>query len=71
MARSFTGTVVRSTGSWYDVLAGGETHRCRIRGRLRLSGVRTTNPVAVGDEVECEAADDGACAITADRKSVG
>ena len=40
-------------------------HRCRIRGRLRLSGVRTTNPVAVGDEVECEAADDGACAITA------
>lgn len=65
MARSFTGTVVRSTGSWYDVLAGGEAHRCRIRGRLRLSGVRTTNPVAVGDVVECEAADDGVCAITA------
>lgn len=65
MAHSFTGTVVRSTGSWYEVCAEGQTHRCRIRGRLRLGGVRTTNPVAVGDEVACEACDDGSCAITA------
>lgn len=51
----FTATVVRATGSWYEVLtAAGERYRCRIRGRLRLKGVRSTNPVVVGDVVECE-----------------
>ncbi len=65
MEREFTGTVVRSTGSWYEVLCDGEIRRCRIRGRLRLSGLRTTNPVAVGDEVTCAGDDDGTCAITA------
>ena len=51
----FTATVVRATGSWYDVTTPeGESVRCRIRGRLRLKGVRTTNPVVVGDVVECE-----------------
>ena len=51
----FTATVVRATGSWYEVTAAdGATFRCRIRGRLRLKGVRTTNPVVVGDVVECE-----------------
>ncbi len=59
MDRKFTATVVRATGSWYDVLHDGETVRCRIRGRLRLKGVRSTNPVVVGDEVACEA-DEGA-----------
>ena len=48
------GLVVRATGSWYEVLHEGETLRCRIRGRLRLRGVRSTNPVVVGDTVYCE-----------------
>ena len=65
MDRKFTATVVRATGSWYDVLHDGETVRCRIRGRLRLKGVRSTNPVMVGDEVACEA-DEGGDYVIAD-----
>ena len=58
MDKRFAGTVVRATGSWYDVVAeDGTAMRCRIRGRLRLKGVRSTNPVVVGDVVECEAGD--------------
>lgn len=48
-----TGTVIRATGSWYDVAAeNGEVRKCRMRGRMRLRGVRSTNPVVVGDVVE-------------------
>ncbi|WP_418196123.1 ribosome small subunit-dependent GTPase A [Alistipes shahii] len=65
MDRKFTATVVRATGSWYDVLHDGETVRCRIRGRLRLKGVRSTNPVVLGDEVACEA-DEGGDYVIAD-----
>lgn len=65
MDKTFTATVVRATGSWYDVLHAGETLRCRIRGRLRLKGVRSTNPVVVGDEVVCEA-DEGGDYVIAD-----
>lgn len=65
MDRKFTATVVRATGSWYDVLHDGETVRCRVRGRLRLKGVRSTNPVVVGDEVACEA-DEGGDYVIAD-----
>ena len=65
MDRKVTATVVRATGSWYDVLHDGETVRCRIRGRLRLKGVRSTNPVVVGDEVACEA-DEGGDYVIAD-----
>ena len=65
MESRFTATVVRATGSWYDVLHDGETVRCRIRGRLRLKGVRSTNPVVVGDEVACEA-DEGGDYVIAD-----
>ena len=65
MDRKFTATVVRATGSWDDVLHDGETVRCRIRGRLRLKGVRSTNPVVVGDEVACEA-DEGGDYVIAD-----
>ena len=65
MDRKFTATVVRATGSWYDVLHDGETVRGRIRGRLRLKGVRSTNPVVVGDEVACEA-DEGGDYVIAD-----
>ena len=49
----FSGVVVRATGSWYEVLSAGERYQCRIRGKLRLKGVRSTNPVVVGDEVQC------------------
>ena len=65
MDRKFTATVVRATGSWYDVLHDGETVRCRIRDRLRLKGVRSTNPGVVGDEVACEA-DEGGDYVIAD-----
>lgn len=46
------GTVVRSTGSAYTVRTDdGRTTECRLKGRMRLSGSRSTNPVAVGDRV--------------------
>ena len=62
MESRFTATVVRATGSWYDVLHDGAMLRCRIRGKLRLKGVRSTNPVVLGDEAVCEA-DGGDCVI--------
>lgn len=53
------GLVIRATGSWYEVEHDGERLRCRIRGRLRLRGARSTNPVVVGDTVFCECDDKG------------
>ena len=61
----FLGTVVRSTGSWYEVLRDGERVQCRIRGKLRLKGVRSTNPVVVGDVVRCESDEQGEYLISA------
>ncbi len=50
------GTVVKSTGSWYRILsADGTVADARIRGKLRLQGLDTTNPVAVGDHVVIQA----------------
>lgn len=47
------GTVVRSTGSWYQVrLEDGRVLDCRLRGKFRIKGIKTTNPVAVGDRVQ-------------------
>ena len=60
-----TGTVIRSTGSWYVVRAAGEDVNCKIKGNFRLKGFRCTNPVAVGDEVEVERRADGSAFITA------
>ena len=48
------GTVVSSTGSWYEVATAEGVLNCRIRGRLRLKGIRSTNPVVVGDRVIVE-----------------
>jgi ribosome biogenesis GTPase / thiamine phosphate phosphatase len=46
------GLVMRSTGSWYDVLADdGKMVACRIRGKFRLDDIKQTNPIAVGDRV--------------------
>ena len=61
--RSFSGTVTRATGSWYDVDTGGAVLRCRIRGRMRLKGVRSTSPVVVGDRVHGSGASDGSWVI--------
>ncbi len=50
-----TGVVYRSTGSWYQVKgADGTFYSCRIKGKFRLKGIKSTNPVAVGDHVEFE-----------------
>ena len=55
------GIVVKSTGSWYSVrMDSGEVMECRIKGKFRMKGIKTTNPVAVGDVVEVEMNPDGA-----------
>ena len=47
------GLVVRNTGSWYDVRTDeGQFFACKVKGNFRLRGIRSTNPVAVGDFVE-------------------
>src|SRR5688572_7988718 len=49
------GTILKSTGSWYQVLAAdGTVYASRVRGKLRLEEIKETNPVAVGDYVEIE-----------------
>ena len=65
MAESLLGLVLKSTGSWYEVLAEGVRYQCRIRGKLRLKGVRSTNPVVVGDWVKFEADEQGGYVISA------
>lgn len=48
----FHGLVIKNTGSWYTVKTdGGDIIDCKIKGAFRLKGIRTTNPVAVGDYV--------------------
>ena len=60
------GLVIRNTGSWYVVLADdGTVHNCKIKGNFRLKGIRSTNPVAVGDRVAVLVNADGAAFITA------
>ena len=50
-----TGTVYKSTGSWYTVKTlNGKFYECRIKGRFRLAGIKSTNPISVGDQVEFE-----------------
>ena len=47
------GLVIKNTGSWYTVLMDdGLTADCKIKGNFRLRGIRSTNPIAVGDRVE-------------------
>lgn len=46
------GVVVRSTGSWYRVRSEeGNFYECTLRGKFRIKGIKTTNPVSVGDHV--------------------
>ena len=50
-----TGTVYKSTGSWYTVKSdGGDFIECRIKGKFRMKGIKSTNPIAVGDVVDFE-----------------
>lgn len=50
-----TGLVYKSTGSWYTVKTqNGKTYECRIKGKFRLKGIKSTNPIAVGDHVDFE-----------------
>lgn len=60
------GTVTRNTGSHYIVtLTSGEERPCKVKGNFRIKGIRTTNPVAVGDHVEISApGNDGVSFIT-------
>ena len=47
------GLVIKNTGSWYTVLTDdGQLFDCKVKGNFRLKGIRSTNPVAVGDRVE-------------------
>jgi len=49
------GLVIKSTGSWYHVqLEDGTALDCRIKGKFRIKGIKTTNPIAVGDQVSVE-----------------
>jgi ribosome biogenesis GTPase len=49
------GLVTKSTGSWYQVQTpDGQRFDCRIKGKFRIKGITTTNPIAVGDQVEFE-----------------
>ncbi len=70
------GLVIKNTGSWYDVLtnpaddadglsSARETIPCKVKGNFRLKGIRTTNPVAVGDRVTLLVNPDGSAYITA------
>ncbi|WP_417888740.1 ribosome small subunit-dependent GTPase A [Xanthomarina gelatinilytica] len=48
-----TGIVYKSTGSWYTVKTDfGATYQCRIKGKFRIQGIKSTNPIAVGDRVD-------------------
>lgn len=53
------GVVIKSTGSWYTVLSENTTIECRIKGVFRIKGIKSTNPIAVGDDVEFEMEVDG------------
>ncbi len=54
-----TGTVIKSTGSRLTVLTGeGDVFNCRLRGKFRMKGIKSTNPVAVGDRVEFDVPED-------------
>ncbi|MCK5700268.1 MAG: ribosome small subunit-dependent GTPase A [Cyclobacteriaceae bacterium] len=54
------GLVIKSTGSWYEVKTSeGKIIRCRVRGKLKIKGLKVTNPVSVGDHVQYDLEDNG------------
>ena len=59
------GLVIKNTGSWYTVLTDdGQLIDCKIKGNFRLKGIRSTNPVAVGDRVQIVPNNEGKAFIT-------
>ncbi|MGS2763585.1 ribosome small subunit-dependent GTPase A [Sinomicrobium sp. M5D2P9] len=70
-----TGIVYKSTGSWYTVKTDdGQVFDCRIKGKFRIKGIKSTNPVAVGDVVDFDResdsnADTGVITHIHDRKN--
>lgn len=59
------GLVIKNTGSWYTVLTDdGQLIDCKIKGNFRLKGIRSTNPVAVGDRVQIVPNQEGTAFIT-------
>lgn len=67
------GLVIRNTGSWYTVKIDGtdNTVEAKVKGNFRLKGIRSTNPIAIGDKVEYIPQPDGTALISAidDRKN--
>lgn len=65
-AETWQGVVVKTVGgsSWVRPLDGGDLVECRVKGKFRLKGIRTTNPVAVGDKVTVSPAEGGVSYIT-------
>ena len=59
------GLVIKNTGSWYTVLTDdGQLFDCKVKGNFRLKGIRSTNPVAVGDRVKIITNPEGTAFIT-------
>ena len=59
------GLVIKNTGSWYSVKTDeGNLVECKIKGNFRLKGIRSTNPVAVGDRVEIVTNQEGTAFIS-------
>ena len=53
------GVVLKSTGKWYIVeLEDGSIVNCRLRGKMRLDGLKSTNPVSVGDIINLNDTED-------------
>ena len=66
------GLVIKNTGSWYVVKTeDGRQIECKIKGNFRLKGIRSTNPIAVGDRVRIVLNPEGTAFITEieDRKN--
>lgn len=60
-----TGLVIKNTGSWYQVKTDdNRLIDCKIKGSFRLKGIRSTNPVAVGDRVMIDINKEGTAFIT-------
>ena len=60
------GLVIRNTGSWYTVAADdGTVWDAKVKGNFRIKGIRSTNPVAIGDKVEFNPMPDHTALITA------
>ncbi len=63
--KSMNGLVIKNTGSWYIVRTDdGHDVECKVKGNFRLKGIRSTNPVAVGDRVQIAVNREGTAFIT-------